>query len=91
MKNLKYVFLIVLAIAASSIAGHADEPKLKPYPLTTCLVCGMDLGMMNSKPYVFAYQGQEIKVCDESEKATFEKNPAKYLKKLADAEAKLKK
>jgi YHS domain-containing protein len=30
-------------------------------------------------------------VCDESEKATFEKDPKKYLKKLADAEAKLKK
>lgn len=47
--------------------------------------------MMGSNPCVFVYKGQEIKVCDKSEKATFEKDPKKYFKKLAEAEAKLKK
>ncbi len=64
--------------------------KPKPYPLDTCLVCDMKLGDMG-KPYVFVYKGQEIKVCNESEKKDFDKAPDKYLKKLADAEAKLKK
>ena len=50
----------------------------------------MKLGEMG-KPYVFVYKGQEIKVCDKSEKADFDKDPDKYMKKLADAEAKLKK
>jgi|HubBroStandDraft_6_1064221.scaffolds.fasta_scaffold340354_2 YHS domain-containing protein len=62
----------------------------KPYPLDTCLVCDMKLSGMGT-PYVFAYHGQQIKVCDKSEKADFDKEPAKYMKKLADAEAQLKK
>jgi YHS domain-containing protein len=90
MKNLKYFLIIILAIATVAITSRADEPKPKPYPLDTCLVCGMKFGSMG-EPYVFVYQGQEIKVCDPSEKADFDKNPEKYLKKFADAEAKLKK
>ena len=34
----------------------------------------------------FVYQGQQIKLCDKSETADFDKDPAKYLKKLAEAE-----
>ena len=94
MKNLKYILVIIAAVCAFSFVCRADDSTnapVKPYPLKTCLVCGMELGMMDSKPYVFVYKGQEIKVCDESENATFDKDPSKYLKKLADAEAKLKK
>jgi YHS domain-containing protein len=43
------------------------------------------------KPCVFVYKGQEIKVCNESERKDFDKDPDKYMKKLAAAEAKLKK
>ena len=50
----------------------------------------MTLGDMG-KPFVFEHKGQEIKVCDKSEKSAFEKTPDKYLKKLAEAVAKLKK
>jgi YHS domain-containing protein len=92
MKNLKYILAIILTvtIVAVSLTSRGDEQKPKPYPLDTCLVCGMKLGEMG-KPYVFVYKGQEIKVCGKSEKADFDKNPDKFLKKLADAEAKLKK
>jgi YHS domain-containing protein len=77
-------------IVAISWTGRAGDQKPKPYPLDICLVCGMKLGEMGA-PYVFVYKGQEIKVCDKSEKAEFDKDPDKYLKKLKDAEAKLKK
>ncbi len=95
MKNLKFILIIVLAadIVAVSMASRADDAKTtkpKPYPLDTCLVCGMKSGEMG-KPYVFVYKGQEIKVCNESEKKDFDKDPDKYMKKLAEAEAKLKK
>ena len=93
MKNLKFILAIILAatIVAVSLTCRADDHKQpKPYPLDTCLVCGMKFGSMG-KPYVFVYKGQEIKLCDKSEKADFDKNPDKYMKKLADAEAKLKK
>ena len=95
MKNLKFILAIIVAaaIVAFSSASRADDTKAatpKPYPLNTCLVCGMKLGEMG-KPYVFVYKGQEIKVCNESEKKDIDKDPDKYMKKLADAEAKLKK
>ena len=96
MKNMKFILAVVLtaSLCAFSVASRADDSTnapAKPYPLKTCLVCGMELGMMDSNPFMFVYKGQEIKLCDKSEKADFDKNPDKYLKKLADAQAKLKK
>jgi YHS domain-containing protein len=61
--------------------------KPKPYPFDTCLVDGMKLGSMGD-PYVFVYQGQEIKLCCPDCKATFLKDPDTYLKKIQDAEGK---
>ncbi|HXR04715.1 MAG TPA: hypothetical protein VN836_08420 [Verrucomicrobiae bacterium] len=92
MKNLNFILAIILAatLIAFSLASRAGDQKPKPYPLDTCLVCGMKLGDMG-KPCVFVYEGQEIKVCNESEKKDFDKSAEKYMKKLADAEAKLKK
>ena len=84
---------VAVALLVFAVTSRADDQKVekpRPYPLNTCLVCGMKLGDMG-KPYVFVYKGQEIKVCNESEKKDFDKDPDKYMKKLADAEAKLKK
>jgi hypothetical protein len=94
MKNIKIIFaiILVLTIVAGSLpsrAGDSQSAKAKPHPLNTCLFCGMQFGAMG-EPYVFIYQGQEIKVCDKSEQADFDKDPQKYLKKLAAATAKLK-
>ena len=76
----------------SSTNAATAKAVVKPYPLKTCLVCGMELGMMGmmgGKPYEFVYKGQKIKLCNAEEKELFDKAPDKYLKKLADAEAKL--
>lgn len=93
MKQIKFILTALVAASILTVglmASRADESKPKPYPLDTCLVCGMKLGSMG-KPDVFVYKGQEIKVCTKSEQADFEKKPDKYLKKLAEAEARLKK
>ena len=74
------------APTATTSVPEAIDASAKPYPLDTCLVCGMKLSMMD-KPVTFVYQGQQIKVCDVSEKAEFEKDPAKYMKKIEEAEA----
>ena len=50
--------------------------KPKPYPLDTCIVDGMKLGSMGA-PYVFVYQGQEIKLCCPDCKPVFLKDPKK--------------
>jgi len=59
----------------------ATAPKVKPYPLDTCIVSDEKLGSMG-KPVVFTHEGQEIKLCCKSCKPKFEKDPAPYLKKL---------
>ena len=71
------------------MAAFADDAKVDKkdsYPLTTCVVSGDKLGEMG-KPYVFVYQGQEVKLCCSGCKKDFDKDPAKYLKKIQDAAA----
>jgi YHS domain-containing protein len=63
-------------------ATTVADAKAKPYPLDTCIVSGEKLGEMG-KPFTFVYQGQEIKLCCKSCKKDFDKEPEKFLKKLA--------
>ena len=70
---------------SSSKTNNAATKDAKPYPFDTCLVDGMKLGSMGN-PYVFVYQGQEIKFCCADCKPVFLKDPEKYLKKIQDAE-----
>lgn len=86
-------FMAITAFAASPVVqaeeGHkqhtaAEEPakpKVKPYTLDTCIVSDDKLGEMG-KPVVFTYKDQEIKLCCKSCRKDFDKDPAKYLKKL---------
>lgn len=94
MKLLKTVTIAAIfggILAVSSLAfaadqGKAADPKAaKPYTLKTCIVSGEKLDGDMGKPYVFVEKGQEIKLCCKSCLKDFQKDPAKYLKKLADA------
>lgn len=79
--------LFLPGFAFSADSGGADRAKnAKPYTLTTCIVSGEKLDGDMGKPYVFAYQGQEFKLCCKSCLKDFNKEPAKYLKKLAEAQ-----
>jgi YHS domain-containing protein len=95
MKTLKSIGSMVMlgAICAGALAAFAADTnttktteKLKPYTLATCIVSGEKLGEMG-KPVVFVYQGQEVKLCCSGCKKDFDKDPAKYLKKIQDAAA----
>ena len=74
---------MLIAEEGSETAG--EEPAVKPYPLTTCIVSDEELGSMG-EPYVFVHEGQEIKMCCKSCKKKFKKDTATYLAKLAPAE-----
>jgi YHS domain-containing protein len=94
MKKLKTLIALALTVPllAAPFTGLAeDKPaeKAKPYTLDTCVVSGDKLGEMG-KPYVFTYKGQEIKMCCKSCRKKFDKDPAKYVKKIEEAEAKKK-
>jgi YHS domain-containing protein len=69
--------------------GQANA-LVKPYPLNYCLVSGDKIGEMG-EPAMTNYMGQEIKFCCADCVKDFNKNPKKYLKKLAKAEAKMQK
>lgn len=74
-----------LAAPFVALADDKKEEKAKPYPLDKCIVSDEKLGEMG-KPYVFVNDGQEIKLCCKSCLKDFNKDKAKYMKKLADAE-----
>ncbi len=74
-------------------AGRADDtnsvsstPKPKPDLLKICPVSGDKLGGDMGKPFVFVYQGQEVKLCCSMCKADFDKDPAKYIKIIRAAD-----
>ena len=102
MKLLKAMLVPVLlaGVAAAPLLTRGADEKMpqKPYALTTCLVSGEKLGGDMGDPYVFTYKdrnkkddpGREVRLCCKGCLKDFQAEPAKYLKKLDDAEAKRK-
>ena len=91
MKTIQKITYAVLAVAfaAAPLVGFAaDEKKaVKPYTLKTCPVSDEvidDKGDM--KPHSFVYEGREIKLCCKGCLKDFNKEPAKYVKKIEAAE-----
>ncbi len=95
MKRLKTLIALALAVpflvtpfAALAADAKADaKPNPKPDNLATCPVSGDKLGEMG-EPFVFEYQGQEVKLCCKDCKAKFVKDPAKYIAKIRGADVK---
>lgn len=96
MKYLKNLTASVLAVSflatpfGALAADNKADSKAKPYPLKTCIVSGEKLGEMG-KPVVYVHEGREIKFCCKDCIKDFKKDPAKYVKKLDEADAKAKK
>jgi YHS domain-containing protein len=61
-------------------AAVINEQK-KSYPLDTCLVSGQKLGSMGESVDL-VYRNRLVRLCCEGCRAAFQKEPAKYLKKL---------
>jgi YHS domain-containing protein len=78
---------VLLATLVFGVAGltHAEDAASID-PVTTCIVSGEALDSMG-KPFVFTYDGQEVKLCCKSCKKDFDKNPEEYLAKLKAAQA----
>ena len=79
---------LLAGLAASTLSVRAaDKDKPKPYPLDKCVVTDEKLGE-HGKPYVFTHEGQEIKLCCKDCLKDFKKEPAKYTKKIEEAQKK---
>jgi YHS domain-containing protein len=82
MKKIWMGGLMAVVLAGGAVlAADKKEEKKGEYPLKTCVVSDEKLGEMG-KPYVLKHEGREVQLCCESCKKDFNKNPAKYLKKL---------
>ncbi|MCX6894809.1 MAG: TRASH domain-containing protein, partial [Verrucomicrobia bacterium] len=80
-----------ICLPMASFAGDAKKAEAaKPYPLQTCLVSGEKLGEMG-KPFIYTHEGREVRFCCKNCLKDFKKDPAKYLKKLDEAEKAAKK
>jgi len=94
MRTLRTLIASVLVTAflfpVSGLAADKKADKPKPYPLKTCVVSDEKLGDMGDT-HVFTHEGREIKLCCKSCLKDFKKDPAKYIKKIEEAEAKAKK
>ena len=88
-RTVKSIMIAGLALAATALTSTAradtsTNAPAKPDKLATCPVSGEKLDSMGN-PYVFVYQDQEVKLCCSGCKKDFDKDPAKYLKKIQDA------
>jgi hypothetical protein len=94
MKPILTSLLCAAALLALPLAGAAADKKgesAKPYPLDKCLVSGEKLGAdPDMKPHVFTVDGQEVKLCCKSCLKDFNKDKAKYMAKIQDAQKKSK-
>jgi hypothetical protein len=85
------IFLTGLMTGNQGLSADAQpDAKAKPYPLDKCIVSDEKLDSM-VKPYVFTHEGQEIKLCCKDCSKEFQKDPAKYTKKLEEEQKKAKK
>ena len=91
MKALK-VIAIAATVCFSTLGSFAAEEKLaakaRPYPLKTCVVSDEKFGGDMGDPYVFTHEGREVKLCCKGCLKDFNKEPAKYVKKMEAAEKK---
>ena len=85
LKTFAPLLLLAAGFSLVGVLTACAEAKGKAYPLKTCIVSDEKLGGDMGEPYVFVHQGQEVKLCCKSCLKDFNKDSAKYLKKLADA------
>ena len=76
---------LIAVITLGPLAAFSADKAAKPYPLKTCAVSDEKLGE-HGKPYVFTHEGQEVKLCCKDCLKDFKKEPAKYTKKIQDAQ-----
>lgn len=66
-------------------AAPSTQPTTRPYPLKTCVVSGEELGSMG-KAVIVTHEGREVRLCCSGCVEDFKADPAKYIKKLIEAE-----
>jgi hypothetical protein len=89
MKTLRCLALTGLLATAAAFVGcktheSSQTAAAKPYPLDKCVVSNEKLGE-HGQPYVFVHDGEQVKLCCKDCLADFNKDPDKYMAKIAAA------
>jgi hypothetical protein len=86
------ILLAVAGLLSAPLLGCSAEKKdakVKPYPLTTCVVSDEKIGADPAMtPYTFVHEGQEVKLCCKSCLKQFKKDTAKFMAKIEAAQKK---
>lgn len=77
-----------LAVVSGAFAADEKPAKVKAYPLKTCVVSDEKFGGDMGDPYIFTHEGREVKLCCKGCLKDFNKEPAKYIKKMEAVEKK---
>ena len=86
---MKMKHALIMAALTLGVWGTARADETKPatdYPLDTCVVSGQKLGEMG-KPHQMEYKGQTVLLCCKNCVKKFNKDPEKYMAKIAAARA----
>jgi hypothetical protein len=84
-----FATVLLAAPLAGLCADKKDAPK--PYPLDKCLVSGEKIGAdKDMKPHVLTVDGQEVKLCCKGCLKDFNKDKAKFMTQIAEAQKKSK-
>jgi YHS domain-containing protein len=70
-----------LVMAAEPEVGADEKAKKDAYRLKICIVSGEQLGSMG-EPFVYEYEGREVRFCCEGCVKRFEQNPEAYMNRM---------
>ena len=82
---MKIRHIVTGPLIAFACISRAEDTN---YPLDTCVVSGEKLGGDMGDPYIYNYEGHEVRFCCKDCVKDFQKDPEKYLKAIDDAKAK---
>ena len=83
--------LLIATLALGTLLSYAADKKdtgvPASYPLKKCVISDEELGGMG-KPFKVTHDGTDVYLCCKSCLKDFNKDPAKYVKRVKDAAAK---
>lgn len=87
MKLMCATAVVSLGLGTAAMAEEKKPAEADNYPLTVCVVSDHALDSMG-EPVTYVHEGRTVKFCCSHCIGMFKEDPAKYLKKLDEAQAK---
>lgn len=80
------VLSLLSGLGLTALAAPATQPATRPYPTDKCIVSDDTLGGAMGPTITIKHEGREVRLCCDDCIKDFKKDPAKYMKKLDEAE-----